>query len=219
MEPKKPAKKNTILVVDDDPSNIALLFITLGKDNYNLLSANSGEAAIEQAESALPDLILLDVMMSGIDGFETCKILKQNEKTKDIPVIIMTTLAEAESKVKGFKLGAIDYLTKPFNYEEVILRVQNHLLIHELKNSLLKKNEELEESLQNEKKLVTELQAAVKDIKTLTGLLPICAWCKNVRDDQGYWKQIETYFSERSALEFTHGICSGCKEKLIASEK
>lgn len=140
----------TILLVDDNPNNLNLLLKTLNNENYKLLVAKSGEEAIKRAEYVIPDLILLDVLMSGMDGFETCKILKKNEKTKDIPVIFMTALTETENKVKGFELGAVDYITKPIQYEEVILRVQNHLLIQDLKKSLQKKNKELEESLNKE---------------------------------------------------------------------
>jgi two-component system sensor histidine kinase/response regulator len=146
-------KKFTLLLVDDNPNNLNLLLNALRNDDYKLLVAKSGEDAIKRAEYALPDLILLDVLMPGIDGFETCKILKSNEKTKDIPVIFMTALTETENKVKGFELGAVDYVTKPIQYEEVILRVKNHLLIQDLKNSLQKKNKELEESLAKEREL------------------------------------------------------------------
>lgn len=143
-------KKFSILMVDDNPNNLNLLLNTLRNYNYRLLVAKSGEEAIKRAEYTLPDLILLDVLMPGIDGFETCKILKANEKTKEIPVIFMTALSETENKVKGFELGAVDYITKPIQYEEVILRVQNHLMIQDLKNTLQEKNKKLEESLKKE---------------------------------------------------------------------
>jgi two-component system sensor histidine kinase/response regulator len=138
-------RKFTILLVDDNTANLDVLLKALKNDNYRLLAAKSGEEAIKRAELVLPDLILLDVMMPGIDGFETCRILKEKEKVRDIPVIFMTALTETENKVKGFELGAVDYVTKPIQYEEVLLRVQNHLLIQDLKKSLQEKNRELEE--------------------------------------------------------------------------
>lgn len=138
-------KKFTILLVDDNPNNLNVLFKALSNENYKLLAAKNGEEAIKRAEYALPDLILLDVLMPGINGFETCKLLKENEKTREIPVIFMTALSETENKVKGFEAGAVDYVTKPIQYEEVLLRVQTHLTIQELKKSLQEKNKELEE--------------------------------------------------------------------------
>ena len=144
-------KKFSILMVDDNPNNLNLLLNTLRNYNYRLLVAKSGEEAIKRAEYTLPDLILLDVLMPGIDGFETCKILKANEKTKEIPVIFMTALSETENKVKGFELGAVDYITKPIQYEEVILRVQNHLMIQDLKNILQEKNKKLDHTAETSK--------------------------------------------------------------------
>jgi DNA-binding response OmpR family regulator len=206
--------KYIILIVDDNKINMALLSKVLKNSAYKIIKAESGEEALKKAEKNLPHLILLDILMAGIDGFQTFEILKQNEKTKDIPVIFMTALGEIENKARGLGLGAVDYITKPFHNEEVLLRVQNHLLINDLKNSLQEKNIELEKRLQKEKSLVLELKKALNEVKTLTGLLPICAWCKNIRDDKGYWKKIETYISERTDASFTHGICNNCEEKI-----
>lgn len=117
-----------ILVVDDTPSNLKVISAILEKQEDFIISvAITGEQALERAERCIPDLILLDVMMPGIGGFETCRKLKANENTKEIPVIFMTALAEVRSKVKGFSAGAVDYITKPFHEEEVLARVQTHL--------------------------------------------------------------------------------------------
>jgi DNA-binding NtrC family response regulator len=119
--------KETILVVDDKPENIRLLFETLQEAGYRTLAAVNGERAVEQAELAKPDLILLDVMMPGIDGFETCRRLRQRAATREIPVIFVTALGEIVDKVRGFEAGGVDYLTKPLQHEEVLARVGAHL--------------------------------------------------------------------------------------------
>jgi signal transduction histidine kinase len=126
----------TILVVDDVPTNLNLLMDLLEARGYRVLVATDGESALEQAEYALPDMILLDVMMPGIDGFETCKRLKASEKTRDIPIIFMTALSDTVDKVHGFEIGAVDYVTKPLQHEEVIARVRTHLELRRQKQEV-----------------------------------------------------------------------------------
>ncbi|MBD2541925.1 response regulator, partial [Coleofasciculus sp. FACHB-SPT36] len=111
-------EKGVILIVDDTPTNLGMLFDFLAHSGFQVLVAEDGESAIESAEYASPDLILLDVLMPGIDGFETCRRLKANQVTQDIPVIFMTALSETVDKVKGLNLGAVDYITKPLQHEE-----------------------------------------------------------------------------------------------------
>ncbi|MEB3214273.1 MAG: response regulator [Leptolyngbyaceae bacterium] len=127
--------KDLILVVDDNPANIKVLFDFLQGSSFRVFVAKSGESALEKIEETTPDLILLDILMPGIDGFETCKRLKENPKTKNIPVIFMTALSEASDKVKGLNLGAIDYITKPIEHEEALARINVHL---ELRKSQLR---------------------------------------------------------------------------------
>ena len=137
--------KPTILVVDDTPTNINLLLEYLGQQGFKVLVAIDGESAIEQAGFAQPDLILLDVLMPGIDGFETCRRLKQDAATRSIPVIFMTALSETVDKVRGFKVGAVDYVTKPLQHDEVLARVTAHLTIQNLQRELQDANECLEQ--------------------------------------------------------------------------
>ncbi|AFY73080.1 diguanylate cyclase (GGDEF) domain-containing protein [Synechococcus sp. PCC 7502] len=126
-------ENSTILIVDDNPDNLDILFDFLSEEGFEILVARSGESALEKAEYAAPDLILLDVMMPpGIDGFETCISLKSNPNTKDIPVIFMTALSDVEHKVKGLQAGAVDYITKPIQHEEVLVRVRIHLKLKNL---------------------------------------------------------------------------------------
>ena len=116
-----------ILLVDDVPLNIEVLFQTLKLKNYQISMANSGVKALELIPKLQPDLILLDIMMPGMDGIETCRRLKDDESTRDIPIIFITAKTETEDVVAGFKAGGVDYITKPFHLEEVLARVETHL--------------------------------------------------------------------------------------------
>ena len=139
------SREQQILIVDDTPANIDILDQFLEKDGYKISVAQSGEAAISLAARTVPDLILLDVMMPGIDGFETCRRLKADEKTREIPIIFITAKNETEDIVKGFSLGGVDYITKPFQQEEVCARIHLHLKMKTLMNDLEAKNSKLAE--------------------------------------------------------------------------
>jgi len=132
--------KGTILIVDDNPANLGILMEYLLDSGFETLIAQDGEGAINQAEYARPDIILLDIMMPGIDGFETCQKLKENPITKDIPIIFMSALSELENKVRGFSTGGVDYITKPFQQEEVLARINTHLTIERQKKQLYELN-------------------------------------------------------------------------------
>ncbi len=124
--------KPTILVVDDNPTNLQVLLESLKRTGFKILVARTGENAIQQAEYGKPDLILLDVMMPGIDGFETCRRFKTLDAFKEIPIIFMTALTDTTDKLKGFQAGGVDYVTKPLQHEEVLARVVTHLTIRRL---------------------------------------------------------------------------------------
>jgi two-component system, NtrC family, sensor kinase len=127
----------SILIVDDNLTNIKLLLDILNQSGFRVSVAKSGENALVKLQENLPDLILLDVMMPGIDGFETCRQLKENPKTKDIPVIFMTALSELVNKVKGLQVGGVDYITKPIEPEEVLARIQVHLQLRKMQLQLI----------------------------------------------------------------------------------
>ncbi|MGD1701547.1 hybrid sensor histidine kinase/response regulator [Dapis sp. BLCC M229] len=150
-----------ILVVDDVPANLKVIVQTLGDEGYEVSTAISGERALKQISYDLPDLILLDIQMPGIDGFETCKRLKENPQTKDIPIIFMTALSDSESIVKGFTLGAVDYITKPFQVVEVLARVKTHIHLQQLRNNLekevAKKTNQLTQALEELQTSQTQL--------------------------------------------------------------
>lgn len=156
-------EKSAILVVDDKPTNLDVLFDIFADTNFNVSFVTDGERCLELVNLDPPDLILLDVMMPDMDGFEVCRRLKTNEKTQNIPVIFMTALTETVDKVRGFELGAVDYITKPIQPEEVLARVRTHLTIQQLQKNLRTRNEELHAS--NEK-----LQASLKREQELNKL-------------------------------------------------
>ena len=189
-----------ILIVDDIPENISALAIALESEGFDIRTAAGGEQALQLVHNDCPDLILLDIKMNGMDGFETCLALKKSDATKDIPVIFLTVSKENEAVDRGFTCGGVDYISKPFRQEEVCARVRTHLYLR----ALTKEKE----------KLIVELQEALAKVKTLSGLLPICSSCKKIRDDNGYWNQIETYIRQHSEADFTHGICPTCAKML-----
>lgn len=144
-EPTPP--KATILLVDDNPTNIQVLFDVLEEFGYRVAIAKSGEIALQRLQIFQPDIILLDVMMPGMDGFETCQRLKTNPATCDIPVIFMTALSDAVDKVKGLSLGAVDYVTKPLQHEETLARIQVHLQLRATQTALAQRTLELSTAL------------------------------------------------------------------------
>jgi sigma-B regulation protein RsbU (phosphoserine phosphatase) len=144
----------SILLVDDNPTNLQVLFQTLEGVGCKLLIAKNGNGALTIAGKARPDLILLDIMMPDIDGYEVCRQLKADPATADIPIIFLSALGETEDKVKGLHLGAVDYITKPFQPDEVIARVNTHLTIHRLKREVESQKDQLEHELE----VVSEVQ-------------------------------------------------------------
>lgn len=135
----------TVLLVDDVPENLSLLIDTLRGAGFEIRVAESGERALKQIGHLVPDIILLDVMLPGIDGFETCRQLKRDPRWSEVPVLFVTALTEVSEKVRGFDAGGVDYLTKPFHPQEVLARVNAHLQLALLRRELARKNSELEE--------------------------------------------------------------------------
>ena len=160
------ANNHSILIVDDNPTNLEVLSESLSDSGFQVAVAIDGESALEQISYHPPTLILLDVMMPGIDGFETCMRLKENPKTQDIPVIFMTALSDTDHKVKGFSLGAIDYITKPFRYEEVMARVQVHLKVQTLTQTLQSQNQQLKVEVQHRERAESQLLEANQQLET-----------------------------------------------------
>ncbi len=165
-------KEAIILVVDDNPTNLSVLFDFFKTAPYELSSANNGKAALEIIEIEKPDLVLLDVLMPEMDGYETCHRLKENPETRAIPIIFMTALSDTIDKLKGFEAGAVDYITKPFDCEEVLARVRTHLTIQNLQRQLARKNEELQSknaelhaALTRERELLERERAIIEELR------------------------------------------------------
>jgi phosphoserine phosphatase RsbU/P len=187
---------SNILVVDDNTDNLRLLAGLLSEHHYKVRLAPNGVRALATIRKEAPDLVLLDIMMPGMDGFEVCRQLKEDEQTANIPIIFISALNETIDKVKAFSLGGVDYITKPFKAQEILARVKTHLTLRFLQLQMEKKN--------------SELQKALAEIKTLRGIIPICSFCKKIRDDKGYWNQIEVYVKKHSEADFSHSYCPEC---------
>ena len=135
----------TILVIDDNPNNLELMHEALSGFGYEVLIEMDGKSGIEQVKNNPPDLILLDVMMPGIDGFETCRRLQADSSTKDIPIIFLTAVSGTANKVKGLSLGAVDYITKPFEEAEILARIQVQLKLRRVNLKLAFSKQQLEQ--------------------------------------------------------------------------
>jgi diguanylate cyclase (GGDEF)-like protein len=157
--------QGTILIVDDTPTNLEILVDYLAERGFDIAVAMDGLSAIEQISDTRPDLILLDVRMPGIDGFETCRRLKARKETSHLPVIFMTALSDTEDKVKGFQAGAVDYVTKPIRQEEVLARVTTHLTLRRLQVSLEENKARLQQEIFERKRVENALRAANEQLE------------------------------------------------------
>ncbi|GAK51052.1 response regulator receiver sensor signal transduction histidine kinase [Candidatus Moduliflexus flocculans] len=147
------AEDTLILIVDDQPANLEILFQLFEQTQFEISFASDGRTCLDIARTDHPDMILLDIMMPEMDGFDVCRRLKLQPDTCDIPIIFMTALSDTVDKIKGFELGAIDYITKPFHAQEVLARVNTHLTVQRLQRELSQKNLELQQALEREKEL------------------------------------------------------------------
>jgi DNA-binding response OmpR family regulator len=161
------ANTSVVLIVDDVPDNLALLTDTLNSRGYVVFSVRSGQAALESMNQYKPDLVLMDVMMPGMDGFETCRKIKQREEFQDIPILFMTGLTESEHILEGFDVGGMDYITKPINIEEVLARVSAHLRILERIRGVHGTASGLMDELSSRKRLVAQFDVTEREAEVL----------------------------------------------------
>ncbi len=192
-------KKPLLLIVDDIEDNISILHTILSKEPYRFAVASNGEEALSLIAREAPDLSLLDVMLPDKSGFDVLRQINEDSSIPQFPVIFITARTGLEDKVEGFRLGGVDYITKPFQGEEVLARVRTHL--------------ELKQRRDEQAELISQLTASLEEVRQLRGIIPICASCKKIRNDEGYWQQVEEYISSRSEVEFTHGLCPDCIKK------
>lgn len=206
-----------ILIIDDSRDNRLLLQAVLTASGYtDVLLAESARHAFRHLgmeESGDSDsgigLILLDISMPVLDGIEACRLIKAVGHLRDVPVIMVTAMTDPGFLTAAFDAGAMDYITKPVQKVDLLARVGSALRLKQSMDTcrmqgltLLKKNKELEHALQ--------------EVKVLRGFIPICMSCKKIRDDSGYWQQIESYIQKHSEALFSHGVCPDCYEKLSA---
>jgi phosphoserine phosphatase RsbU/P len=194
-----------VLVADDDVVTRRLLETTLRSWEYEVSSATDGAEALRILEDAAhPDIALLDWQMPERDGPEICRIIRARPQTLPIYLILLTTLGGRQNIVQGLQAGADDYITKPFDREELRARLGVGRRIVELQRSLTER--------------VQQLEDALASVKQLQGLVPICSYCKKIRNDRNYWQRLESYLSDHSEAQFSHGICPECLEKLMKPE-
>ena len=193
MEPTG-AEKRILLVEDDEPLRESLAEQLHLHQEFEAVEAKTAAEALELTEAQRFDLILLDIGLPDMDGREACRLIRRaGHKT---PIIMLTGADSEADTILGLDAGANDYLAKPFDAGELRARV-------EVGRRMVELQAQLAES-------VSELQTALEHVKTLRGIVPICAHCKKIRDDQGYWSQVEVYVRDHSEAEFSHGICPEC---------
>ncbi len=194
-----------ILIAEDDPISRRVLESSLIKLGYDVISTSDGIAACEILQSPdAPRLAILDWMMPELDGVEVCKIVRAIPTDSPPYIILLTAKTSKDSIVEGLESGADDYVTKPFDRAELRARLQVGRRILELQTILSER--------------VRELETALSQVKQLQGLVPICSYCKKIRDDQNYWQKVETYLSTRTEARFSHGICPDCFESVVQRE-
>jgi sigma-B regulation protein RsbU (phosphoserine phosphatase) len=190
-----------ILVAEDEPVSRLMLARLLQSLDHEVLTADDGMSAWTLMQSAQPQLAIVDWLMPGLDGPELCRRVRAHPPSSRMYLILLTSRGEQADVVTGLGAGADDYLVKPFDREELGARIRAAERVITLQELLASR--------------VTELETALADVRLLAGLVPICAYCKSVRSDQDYWQQIDSYLAERTAVEFTHGVCPTCMAKVI----
>jgi sigma-B regulation protein RsbU (phosphoserine phosphatase) len=193
-----------ILVADDDRNNRNILATMLAKWSHEVVVAKDGDEAWALFQKEAPGMAILDWMMPGLDGLTLCKKIREALQSQPFYILFLTGMVEMEDIVKGLSTGADDYLTKPFDVEELRARVNVGIRTLHLESAL--------------KERVKELEEALAHVKQLQGLLPICSYCKRVCDDQKDWHQMEAYISEHSGAQFSHCVCPECHEEILKPE-
>jgi DNA-binding response OmpR family regulator len=188
----------SIFAVDDDSINLKYLKTILAKNSYsNIELFPSGESILARMQTQIPDIILLDIMMPGMSGYDVCRTVKSNQKWQHIPIIMITAASleeEMEPLRLSFELGAMDYISKPFKPIELVMRIKSALRMEKQRQ---------------------DLEYALETVRRLEKLLPICSYCKKVRNDQNYWQEVEVYISDHTDTVFSHSICPDCYTKYV----
>jgi DNA-binding response OmpR family regulator len=194
-----------ILIAEDDPVSRRILDLRLKAWGHEVVIAKDGaEAWAALQGNDAPHLAILDWMMPGMDGVEVCRRVRQTQSTPPTYIILLTGKSSKEDVVKGLEAGANDYIIKPFNLQELRARIQVGATVVELQQRLAER--------------VIELEEALAQVKRLQGIVPICSYCKHVRNDQNYWQQVESYVSAHSEARFSHSVCPACYEAVVVPQ-
>jgi len=200
--------KLKVLVTDDDPQVLLLASSILRRAGYEVLEAGGGGQCLEVMRAHRPDLVLLDVMLPDMPGGTVCRLIKADPAYQGTLVILVSGIqVSSEYQARGLNIGADGYIIKPISNKELVARVQAMERIKRAEDALREKERQQEN-------LILKLQEALREIRTLKGLIPICATCKKIRDDEGYWNQLESYITRHTGAVFSHGICPDCAEKM-----
>jgi DNA-binding response OmpR family regulator len=195
-----------VLVTDDDSNILCLETMLLEEEGYEVFEATTGNACLEVVRTHHPDLVLLDVMLPDVSGLDVCRQIKTDRDLSGAFVILVSgVMVSSDYRADGLEVGADDYMIKPLASAEFLARVRSMIRIKRAEDGLREKEKA-------QQRLISDLQKALGEIKTLKGLLPICPLCKKIRDDKGYWNQLEVYISAHTDAILTHGVCPHCAE-------
>jgi len=235
-------KKVKILIAEDSPTQALKLQEFLEKNNFDVIMAKNGKEGVDLIQKEKPQILISDVVMPEMSGYELCTWVRNTEEFKALPIILLTTLSDPENIIQGLEAGADNFVTKPYSEKFLLARI--HYIVSNLEfrrmaetemgidiyfsgkkhritssrmqildllfsafENAVEKNRELQQTNR-------ELQEALDTVKTLKGLVPICANCKKIRNDDGFWEQVESYVMDHTDAEFSHGICPDCVKKL-----
>jgi sigma-B regulation protein RsbU (phosphoserine phosphatase) len=204
-----------VLIAEDDFTSRTVLTAVLKKHGYEVVATvNGADAWAAMRGPDAPRLAVLDWMMPEMDGIEVCRRIRTLETDQPFYIIMLTSKDEKAHIVAGLEAGANDYLAKPYDPGELNARVSVGLRVIETQAKLAGRTRELQRALWEQERLALELRNTLSQVKTLHGLLPICASCKKIKNDKGYWEQMEVYIRDHSEADFSHGICPECAQKL-----
>ena len=194
-----------VLYVEDEEVSRTALGESLARLVEKVVLADSGRAGLEAFARHEPDLVITDITMPGMNGLAMARELKRTRP--QVPIIVTTAFSDTQYMLEAIEIGVDGYVLKPVDFDRVFALVRRNLAVVESERQAARHREE-------QQRLLEELQRALAEVKQLSGMIPICAWCKKVRDDEGFWEAVETYVAERSEARFSHGICPGCAAKL-----